>query len=443
MRSLFSGVSGLKVHQTKMDVIGNNISNVNTTGYKSSRATFAEVFSQTLSGASAPNDATGRAGINPRQIGLGATLASISKNMTEGATQRTDIGSDLKIEGEGFFIVGDESGGTFFTRDGSFTLDKAGTLATQGGLNVYGWNVDEKGDIVKGQVEPIKIMSPENMYNAPVATDSITFSGNLFTGDSPKDSGGNVTPIERNIFFYDSLGNKYRLPLDFSFAGTDGTNNTWDIAVSKTKPEGATTEGLYMYMNGNTPVQLGSDITFQLQFDKYGKLPTNPPPTLKFTPVATATSAVASEFKEITVNFGNLTQYKESTTAQAEENGNTSGKLSSYSIGEDGKVTGNYTNGTNKLFGQIPIATFANPAGLEKKGNNLFSTTPNSGEFDGTGQDVTASGGKLSAGTLEMSNVDLSSEFTDMITTQRGFQANSKIITTSDEMLQELVNLKR
>lgn len=462
MRSLFSGVSGLKVHQTKMDVIGNNIANVNTTGYKSSRATFAEVFSQTLSGASAPNADTNRAGVNPRQIGLGSTVASIDKNMTEGAANRTDIATDLKIEGDAFFIVGDASG-KYFTRDGSFTLDIDGTLATTSGMNVYGWNTNADGEIIKGQVEPIKILSPENLYNEPVPTTSVEFNGNLYTADGLKNP-----PIERDIYFYDTLGNKYMMPLEFTYTNTGNTegSNTWQVGVKKNlNPADPTdtTEKCYMYMNGDmkNPIEIkgsssvsggtggggggGSDLTnlATITFDsKTGKLTVDSATEFKFQ-LDPLTTPVNSEFAEITVDLSGLTQFNETTSAKAQNNGAEPGKLQDYSIGEDGVITGTYSNGTSKTFGQISVATFSNPAGLQKKGNNLYITTPNSGEFDGIGQDPTAGGNKLNAGTLEMSNVDLASEFTDMITTQRGFQANSKVITTSDEMLQELVNLKR
>lgn len=457
MRSLFSGVSGLKVHQTKMDVIGNNIANVNTTGYKSSRATFAEVFSQTISGASAPNADTGRAGVNPRQIGLGASIASIDKNMTEGAANRTDIATDLKIEGDAFFIVGDASG-KYFTRDGSFSLDLDGTLATSSGMNVYGWNVNADGEIIKGQVEPIKIMTPENLYNKPVPTKSVKFSGNLYTADGLKNP-----PIERDIYFYDTLGNKFMLPLEFTYTNTGESAgaNTWKVGVKKNlNPSNPTdtVEKFYMYMNGDmkNPIEVKAnmggtdgggagtlDNLATIIFDpETGKLTKESPSEFKFQ-LDALTTPVNSEFSEITVDLSGLTQFNQLTTAKASNDGMEPGNLIDYSIGEDGIVTGKYSNGSSKTFGQISVATFSNPAGLQKKGNNLFISTPNSGEFDGIGQDPTAGGGKLNAGTLEMSNVDLSSEFTDMITTQRGFQANSKIITTSDEMLQELVNLKR
>jgi flagellar hook protein FlgE len=437
MRSLYSGVSGLKVHQTKMDVIGNNISNVNTTGFKSSRVTFNEIFSQTLSGASAPNADTGRAGTNAMQIGLGVNVSSIDTNMTEGAAQRTDIASDLKIEGDGFFIVGDDSG-NYFTRAGAFRLDKEGTLATASGLKVYGWGVDAKGEVEKGKVEPIEIMSAENMYSEPAATSNISFEGNLYTGDAD-DTGESII---KTIAFYDSLGNRYTTDLKFEYGGgtAPATANAWKVTMPVTAP--ATTP--VMYMNGDTtkPIALTAATIPNIVFSPTGKVTSGGSLSLTITTTAGALP-VNSTFNPITLDFSKMTQFKEKTTAQPyTKDGLAPGNLTNYSIGTDGIITGTYSNGTKKNFGQIAVATFKNPAGLEKMGNNLFATTSNSGDFDGIGQDPTAGGGKLNAGVLEMSNVDISSEFTDMITTQRGFQANSKIITTSDEMLQTLVNMK-
>lgn len=440
MRSLFSGVSGLKVHQTKMDVIGNNISNVNTTGFKSSRATFNEIFSQTLSGASAPNANSGRAGTNAMQVGLGVSVSSIDNNMTEGAAQRTDRPEDLKIEGDAFFIVGDASG-KYFTRAGDFKIDKDGSLGTFGGLKVYGWNVDAAGEIQKGQVVPIDIMSSTNMYNPPEMTRNITFEKNIFTDDGT---------VQQNISFYDSLGNKFTAALDFTY---DSTTKVWSVDFPTVKykdpadPTGVNMlEGKLMYMNGSKePIVLTANSPLKtLEFNENGRLPEKPASASQFTLNISAEGLpVNSVFSEILVDFGKLTQFNEQSTVTVSNDGINPGNLSSYSIDQSGIITGSYTNGTTKTFGQIAVTTFKNPAGLEKIGNNLFTTTPNSGDFNGIGQDPTVGGGKINSSTLEMSNVDLASEFTDMITTQRGFQANSKIITTSDEMLQELVNLKR
>lgn len=439
MRSLFSGVSGLRVHQTKMDVIGNNISNVNTTGFKSSKASFNEIFSQTLSGASSPNANSGRAGTNAMQVGLGVNVSSIDNNMKEGAAQRTDRAEDLKIEGDAFFIVGDASG-KYFTRAGDFKIDKDGSLGNFSGLKVYGWNVNAAGEIQKGQVEPLEIMSSANMYNAPEMTRNITFEKNIFTDDGT---------VRQNISFYDSLGNKFTAAVDFTY---DTTSKGWtvDFPMVKYKDPADLTgvnmlEGKLMYMNGSKePIVLDvpSPLT-TLKFDTSGRLPTEPAPQITLTIDTESALPVDSVFGEILIDFSKLTQFNEQSTITVENDGINPGNLSGYSIDQSGIITGSYTNGTSKTFGQIAVTTFKNPAGLEKIGNNLFGTTPNSGDFNGIGQDPTVGGGKINSSTLEMSNVDLASEFTDMITTQRGFQANSKIITTSDEMLQELVNLKR
>lgn len=439
MRSLFSGVSGLKVHQTKMDVIGNNIANVNTTGFKSSRATFNEIFSQTLSGASSPNANSGRAGTNAMQVGLGVNVSSIDNNMKEGAAQRTDRAEDLKIEGDAFFIVGDASG-KYFTRAGDFKIDKDGNLGTFSGLKVYGWNVNAAGEIQKGQVEPLEIMSSANMYNAPEMTRNITFEKNIFTEDGT---------VQQNMSFYDSLGNKFTAAVDFTY---DSTAKEWTVDFPTVKykdpadPTGVNMlEGKVMYMNGSKdPIVLNSTAPLiKLKFDTSGRLPAEPAPQVKLNIDAQSGLPVNSVFSEILIDFSKLTQFNEQSTITVENDGINPGNLSGYSIDQSGIITGSYTNGTSKTFGQIAVTTFKNPAGLEKIGNNLFTTTPNSGDFNGIGQDPTVGGGKINSSTLEMSNVDLASEFTDMITTQRGFQANSKIITTSDEMLQELVNLKR
>lgn len=448
MRSLYSGVSGLRVHQTKMDVIGNNIANVNTTGFKSSRVTFSDIFSQKLSGASSPNADTGRAGTNPKQIGLGVSVASIDNIMTGGAPQVTNNANDVSIEGDGFFIVGDGSG-QFFTRAGSFRVDKEGSLGTASGMKVYGWGLDEKGEIQKGKVSPLEIMSPENMYAEPEVTKTVGFEGNLYTGDADDPD----QTIKQTIAFFDSLGNRYTTDLVFKYKGGSANAtlpgagpNKWDVTFPISS--GVAT----MYMNGDTSKPINFTVggtPIELTFNNSGKLDlaasTGLTAGVLGLQIATAGLPVDATFNDpISVDFNKLTQFNEKTTAQAyTKDGLPPGTLENYSIGEDGIITAKYSNGTEKKLGQLAVAKFKNPAGLEKVGNNLFTTTPNSGDFDGIGQDPTAGGGSLKGGTLEMSNVDLASEFTDMITTQRGFQANSKIITTSDDMLQELVNLKR
>jgi flagellar hook protein FlgE len=462
---MFSGVSGLRVHQTKMDVIANNISNVNTFGYKSSRVTFAEIFSQTTAGASGASPETGRGGVNAMQIGLGANVASIDMLMTNGAAQRTDNPYDLMIQGDGFFIVGDTSG-TYFTRAGAFRLDEAGNLVGPNGMQLQGWKAQQGlggvQTVPKTGLQGIQISGEDEHIGAEVTTyEKITGNLNALT-DPVKES---------SLSFYDSLGNKYNVKMRYEY---DQTAKQWNMTMA----DRATIQGSdqIVYFT-NTAAQGGTPavndlsgatpkgftlttvappandpgITFLpingnpiLKFDANGDIDPASLTSLQFT-VVDAVGALNpnSAFAPIiTVDLQRLTQQADKATVTVEPDGAPPGSLNGVSIGSDGKISGKYSNGKTKILWQIPVAKFKNPAGLERVGNNLYSATPNSGEFDGVGEEA-AGGTSLLPGVLEMSNVDLASEFTDMITTQRGFQANSRIITTSDEMLQELVNLKR
>jgi flagellar hook protein FlgE len=438
---MYSAVSGLRVHQTKMDVIANNIANVNTVGFKSSRATFAEVFSQTISGASASNPITGRGGVNPRQIGLGATVASIDLLITQGAAQRTDNPFDIMISGDGFFIVGDSSG-TYFTRAGAMNLDKAGNLVITNGMHVRGWTaVDDPlnpGEqiIDKGAVSDI-VIGPDKQYAQPTATKNVSFAGNLnYTED---------TTIKRTMSFYDSIGTRYVVGCTFEF---DDASGGWTYTLDD-----------FAYPNGDTdnPIDLtlSANSTGTITFNE-DALPTGPlidpadPNSAGIVidialPADKQPASTLGDNGRITIDFSDLTQFdNETSTVKGEMlDGNGPGTLNGIAVGSDGKIVGRYSNGDTKILAQIAVARFQNAAGLQKMGNNLFVTTANSGDFDGIGEEVQAGGGEMQGGVLEMSNVDLSAEFTEMITTQRGFQANSRVITTSDDMLQELVNLKR
>lgn len=461
MRSMFSGVSGLRVHQTKMDVIGNNIANVNTTGFKSARVTFNEIFSQTLQGGSAANEGTGRGGRNPMQVGLGVNVASIDNLMTQGAAQRTDNPFDLMIEDDGFFVVQDASG-IKFTRDGSFRVDEQGNLINSQGMRVCGWNPNEDGtEIQKAPVKPLSIYSGDSASAPPKATSDIRWEGNLSTSDDE-------AIIMMN--FFDSLGNEYSVPIKATRdEGTDENANTWNLEIQTTTVnDGQENEGKVVigfngksYTVGEGTFTLDNDIS--LEFDTKGKLikvgnddNTNlfgfkigddNELTLSLEPVGGGDPiSIKTEPIDLKVDVSGITQYNQKTTVQSYRGsadggsgaGQAPGELNGVNIGTDGIITGRYTNGDTKVLGQIAVAKFRNPAGLQKVGNNLFDSTPNSGDFDMIGTDPV-----LNAGVLEMSNVDLSREFTEMITTQRGFQANSRVITSSDEMLQELVNLKR
>ena len=433
MRSLYSGVSGLRSHQTKMDVIGNNISNVNTVGYKKATTTFSDAFNQTMRGASMANDNTGRGGLNSMQIGLGSSVAAVQNVMTRGSSQRTDNTTDVMINGNGFFVVRDVTG-YYFTRAGAFSVDENGNLVDTNGLKVCGWNaVDDQDNpgqqkIVQTVVTPVNIYEGEKSYVPPAVTTTINFTGNLNSVDNPEQI--------NTLSFYDSIGNRFTVEVRLTYQG----DNQWQFDFARSSDgnviasiNGDVKNTVALNINGDSPtIQFENGILSQNSTRAIELSITHPDdPNVKFADT-------------ITVNFKDLTQFNAKNDATATTvDGYTAGSISGFSIGSDGIITGSYTNGLTKILGEIVIADFVNPAGLQKIGDNLFATTVNSGDFDGIGQEVGVNGANFISGSLEMSNVDLAYEFTEMITTQRGFQTNSRIITTSDEMLQELVNLKR
>ena len=438
MRSLFSGVAGLKTHQTKMDVIGNNIANVNTVGYKAQSVSFSDVLYQTTQSASGPNAESGRGGTNAMQIGLGSKVAAMSTSVSDsGGAQSTNNPFDLMINGDSMFIV---SNGTenFFTRAGNFTTDGLGNLVTSAGYSVMGWLADDDGNIQRGTVRPLSVYSSENTYVEPTQTLNTIITGNLNKEDESFSSAGGT--ISTNISFYDNLGYEYRATI--SITQTDDYNYSLTCTGMACNGEdmGLTDAQLQAILNN-------AGITFS-QAD--GSLTATTPASDPLALTLNVKSLGDSFAENITVDVSKITCYGKDTSlvpkkgdASGERAGAAAGKMSSVSIQTDGKIIAGYDNGASKVLGQIVVATFTNLAGLEKAGANLYSATMNSGEFDGIGQDVTADGGSFSPGYVEMSNVDLAGQFTDMITTQRGFQANSRIITVSDTMLEELINLKR
>ncbi len=607
MRSLFSGVSGLKTHQTRMDVIGNNIANVNTTAYKSSSMTFAALMSQTTQKASGANATTGTGGVNPRQIGLGVKGAAINVNITgQGSSQSTGNPFDIMITGSNFFVVSDGST-NYFTRDGSFYVDGSGNLAmTSIGYTVMGWQVDETtGNIKKDTVSALRIMNTANMTYPPEATSQAYMSGIIDEHDTDVTSPNGKTV---SLNFYDALGydytakftirqsdddKVYSLELDkiidstgeevdltlnanaavtnlfgqaetldkkgtLTFAtgyswntdnppklmkdgqavvdladvidtttgkfrtenfekteGTGATATTKEVNVEKELDklaaaygyEGSAKEFLKQVYttytadgaveNSMTVEQMLlaqanvtnvaplagtlSKISDVLAATTQGQ-PASSIPTsgrrfqgvkINFDPksgVFAGINGIATQqkttlnlsgigrgnFSDISIDLSELGNFdnKGTSTANATSGSNEDGMvgvgsgrrlgdMTGIAIQQDGKIFASYDNGMTRLLGQIATARFANASGLEKAADNLYSATLNSGEFDGIGVDITADGSYMSTGQLEMSNVDLSSEFTEMITTQRGFQANSRIITVSDTLLEELTNLKR
>ena len=489
MRSLFSGVSGLRAHQGRMDVIGNNIANVNTIGFKGTRMTFADAMSQRVSGASADNPETGRAGRNPMQIGLGVQVGGIDNLMGQGLAARTDRGLDAAIQGEGFFIVGDASG-TYFTRAGN--IDWNGRTFSIGGMQLMGWQAvpdpTRPGNFIiqQGTVEPL-ITSASDMSMGPRPTTLIEAMNNLNVDDLVN---GHIT---RPIEFIDSLGRKYTADVRFTYhppgdtsfdPPSDNTTSVWSFNFLPLGAGGAPSNEVMIYPNNNrekgilvnmqvgipddvlpgvTPANRGiiefSPENGLIQQIRTGPLPGGPGgpvpiPRFEFellfsVPALDPPSVIGvppevddpPQFNSggIRFNVDAMRQQAGPTSFRTNmANGNPPGELTDISIGADGIITARYSNGEMRPLGQIPLAKFINPPGLERVGNNLWVPTANSGTFDGVG-----TFGDLIPGSLEMSNVELSGEFTEMITTQRGFQANSRVITTSDEILQELVNLKR
>ncbi|QUH20833.1 flagellar hook protein FlgE [Alkaliphilus sp. B6464] len=438
MRSMYSAVSSLRAHQLRMDVIGNNIANVNTVGYKGSRVTFQEVFSQTLSGAGRPQEG-GRGGTNPQQVGLGVGISSMDTFHIRGAVETTGYNTDLMINGEGFFIVSDTAGGAnkSYTRAGNLGLDTDGNLVTPDGYYVLGYESDGEGGFVES-LTGLKIS--RSITNPPKATDKAIFEGNIdskLKGPQAEDSTATppipAVPGEKFssvMKVYDSLGNPHNIEVTFERTD-DGKGATREFDVNITKI--------------NNVEQTENLIDFKLQFNSEGKLvSTNKSVDIKVedAPAGSGLFQGANPL-DINLDFSKLTSYAENSDAAALNiNGYGSGKLDDFTIAANGEIEGVFSNGQTQILGKIRLANFKNPAGLIKTGSNMYRETANSGEamFGDAGM---GGFGSLRAGALEMSNVDLSNEFTNMITTQRGFQANSRIISTSDEMLQEIVNIKR
>lgn len=548
MRSMYSAVSGLKTHQTRMDVIGNNIANVNTVAFKSSSVTFSDILYQTTSNASGANATTGTGGVNAKQIGLGTTAAATKVSITSaGASETTGNPFDIRLTDKNstnFFIVNNGSENVF-TRSGSFYVDGSGNLCMSStGYTVMGWQVDETtGEIRKDTVSALRIMQEKNLTSAPEATTQATIAGVLDENDTDvKNDAGRVM----NLNFYDNLGYQYTAKFAIKSTGTDGkytveltsvldSNNqniiknltkqqisqifgdyqadatlgqyglakgcTYDDATNQYEKDGkkyqksATDSTVFQEVGNNantvsiteifsgitttmandikdqaskTKVEFdtktghatvkGEKTSYDLVFDtSTGKFASiggdTPSKMLNMSVLSSGLLNNNGNFQNITVDFSQCLNYenggKSTIGADAGAVDGTTGKgrklgaMTGIFIDTSGRIYGTYDNGNTELLGQIAVAQFSNASGLEKVGESCYRTTLNSGEFDGIGVEISADGSSMTTGELEMSNVDLSSEFTSMITTQRGFQANSRVITTSDTLLEELVNLKR
>lgn len=548
MRSMYSAVSGLKTHQTRMDVIGNNIANVNTVAFKSSSVTFSDILYQTTSNASGANATTGTGGVNAKQIGLGTTAAATKVSITSaGASETTGNPFDIRLTDKNstnFFIVNNGSENVF-TRSGSFYVDGSGNLCMSStGYTVMGWQVDETtGEIRKDTVSALRIMQEKNLTSAPEATTQATIAGVLDENDTDvKNDAGRVM----NLNFYDNLGYQYTAKFAIKSTGTDGKytveltsvldSNNQNIIKNLTKKEisqifgdyqadatlgqygfskdyefknnkyvrkadnkefevDKTDSTLFKAADGSgdtvsiteifsgitttmakdikdpasqTKVEFdtttghatvkGEKTSYDLVFDtSTGKFASiggdTPSKMLNMSVLSSGLLNRNGNFQNITVDFSQCLNYenggKSTIGADAGATDGKTGKgrklgaMTGIFIDTSGRIYGTYDNGNTELLGQIAVAQFSNASGLEKVGESCYRTTLNSGEFDGIGVEISADGSSMTTGELEMSNVDLSSEFTSMITTQRGFQANSRVITTSDTLLEELVNLKR
>jgi flagellar hook protein FlgE len=428
LRSMFSGVSGLRSHQTMMDVIGNNIANVNTVGYKSSSVVFQDLLSQAIKGAgAATTGASGTGGTNPAQIGLGVRVAGVTTSFTQGAAQSTGRSTDLSIAGDGFFMVR-QAGQQMYTRAGSMSFDSLGRLTTSDGAVLQGWSADNAGKINTNATVGDLTMPLGQAIN-PTATANLVVGGNL-PADAPLNTATApaVTPgsqVVTSITVYDAQGAAHDVTLTYTHTAA----NAWRADATMVTSAGVVTN-------------VG---TATLTWNPAATPPAFTAPALTVTPGAIGTWNGGT----IKVDFGTagdpkaLAQYAgASSVAALSQDGSALGALQSFTIGQDGVVTGVFSNGRTRPIGQVALANFANPVGLEKVGSSLYRSSVNSG-LASIGTAGSNGRGNLAGSTLEMSNVDLAQEFTNLIVAQRGFQANSRVITASDELLQDLVNLKR
>jgi flagellar hook protein FlgE len=445
-----------------MDVIGNNISNVNTTGFKRGRVEFQDMISQTMEGAARPNEEVG--GVNPQQVGLGMTVAAIDTVFTQGSLQTTGVNTDVAIQGNGFFILknGDKS---FYTRAGDFGLDSNGTLVNPAnGMRVQGWMAKQINGqpVVQPAADPTDLIIPIGSKDPAKATQNVDFACNLDkrapllnANSSPIDVANGTWEVDKQV--YDTFGNTHRMVVTYQRdPAAPDTPNQWraTVVLDPDKPG----------FNNNLALGFGTPPagnTYTVKFDNLGALQSvtdsqgqvrntgtlSIPVTFN---VQGANPGEPNATQTLNLNVGTIGDYKSSTTQFAEQSSNKAirqdgygmGYLENFNIDSAGEITGVYSNGTSRIIGQVALASFTNPGGLEKAGDSTYVKTNNSGDAN-IGASGTAGKGKFIAGALEMANVDLADAFTDMIVTQRGFQANSRTIQTADQMLQELLTLKR
>jgi flagellar hook protein FlgE len=418
MRSLFSGVSGLRNHQIRMDVIGNNIANVNTVAFKSGRVTFKEAFAQIVQGASRPpgGSTAVAGGRNPIQVGLGMNIGSIDQLYTQGNLETTGVDTDLAIQGDSLFVLSNGSQ-HYYTRAGAFQLDAGGRLVgATNGFIVQG-RMASNGSLAGAAVGDIVL--PFGQKAAALATTTADLGGNLDASAAPG------TLQQTSLTIYDTQGGKHDLTIEFT---KSATSNEWDYAITA---------------SGADPLIPLVNDTGTVTFDLDGTLISPETVAFEFTPMGFASGQPVEIEFGVAGTISGVSQFASPSTAVLrEQDGYTMGLLERISIDQTGTIVGAFTNGTTLTLAQIVLADFNNASGLIRTGDNMYAVSPNSGAavlgFAGEGAQSV-----ITSGALEMSNVDLAQEFTNLITAQRGFQSNARVITTSDEMLQELVNLKR
>lgn len=428
LTSLYTGVSGINTHMGQMSVVGNNIANMNTYGFKGSRSYFSDIINQSLSGVSGSN-----------QVGLGVSLSSVVPNFTQGAFESTENPLDLAIDGSGFFVLKNNDNSSFYTRAGQFKLNKDGLIVDENGLFLQGYQVDSKGNILN-TVDKLEITSTSY---PPEPTEEVFVQANLHSDEQillPFDVANldATSNFATTVTVYDSLGNGHPITLAFRKSAELPAGNEWEWYAVIQDEDAA---------SGNTEIAASGT----LQFTANGELDSE---SAIVSPTGFNFSGGPEQNQDIDFDFGTsiaelgsgldgMTQFgAPSGVYSLRQDGFESGSLQGVSIAESGILTGAFTNGKMRALGQVAMANFPSNAGLSNRGKMLFAESPYSGPVV-IGMAGNEGLGIIRANTLELSNVDLAGEFVRMITAQRGFQANSKVITTTDEVLTELVNLKR
>jgi flagellar hook protein FlgE len=460
MRSLFAGVSGLRNHQFRMDVIGNNVANVNTVAFKSGRVAFKEGFAQLLQGATRPPGDQG--GTNPIQIGLGSAIGSVDTLFAQGNLETTGLNTDVAIQGDAFFVMR-KGAQQFYTRSGNFQLDAQGRLVSPTNGFVVQGRMAVDGVLQEG-VTDISLPFGQKVSARESTTTRLT--GNL--DSSAPAFAGPFNAVNRalatnrdsyqsvSIGVYDALGNK----TDLKIWLWKTADNQWDWEVDETSLPAGTTLGASTPGDANasrgrltfdpvTGLLSGSVSTTNDGVASPTYVGTGPQPAIVLNHPGGTSQSISLDLGAGPVggtlagSLSGITQFAgENNAVLRDQDGFQSGTLQDFTIDRTGTITGSFTNGTTLTLGQITLADFNNPSGLLRVGDNMFSATSNSGGAV-LGYALSGSQSMITSGALEMSNVDLAQEFTAMIVAQRGFQANTRVITSSDEMLNDVVNLRR